>query len=61
MIDSVKKAVIPSQGACRLALPCASNSPREGEPGGRPRPRKSRDVRLTMEPVRIKGRKVACA
>ena len=36
----VKKPVRPSQGACRLALPCASSAPSEGEPGGRPKPRK---------------------
>ena len=25
---------MPSQGDCRLALPCAKSSPSEGEPGG---------------------------
>ena len=30
------KPVKPSQGACRLALPCCSNSPSEAEPGGSP-------------------------
>src|SRR5262245_16255335 len=55
------KAVMPSQGACRLALPCASNSPSEGEPGGKPRPRKSNAVSAVMEPDSLKGRKVSVA
>ncbi len=33
---TVKKPVMPSQGACRLLRPWLSNSPSEGEPGGRP-------------------------
>src|SRR5579862_4997744 len=40
MIASTKKAVRPSHGACRLALPWANNSPSDAEPGGRPNPRK---------------------
>src|SRR6185437_1466663 len=57
----VKKAVRPSQGACRLFLPCASSSPSDGEPGGRPKPRKSSEVRVVIEPVRMKGMKVMVA
>src|SRR5258707_3595789 len=53
---STKKAVRPSQGACRLDLPCASNSPSDGEPGGRPNPRKSSEVRVVIDPLRMKGR-----
>ena len=41
---------VPSQGACRLALPCASISPSDGEPGGKPKPRKSSEVRIVIEP-----------
>ncbi|GIS91334.1 MAG: hypothetical protein CM1200mP20_13750 [Pseudomonadota bacterium] len=44
------KPVRPSQGACRLALPCPSSSPREAEPGGRPIPRKSSAVSAVTEP-----------
>ena len=52
---------IPNHGACRLALPCASSSPREGEPGGNPKPRKSSAVKVVMEPERIKGINVIVA
>src|SRR5690606_19000255 len=52
------KPASPSQGACRLFLPCASSSPSEGEPGGRPKPRKSSEVRVVIAPLSIKGRKV---
>ena len=31
-----KKAVSPSHGAWRLSLPCASSSPSEADPGGKP-------------------------
>src|SRR5439155_3759504 len=58
---STKKAVRPSQGACRLDLPCASNSPSEGEPGGSPKPRKSSEVRVVIEPLRMNGIKVIVA
>src|SRR5690606_5107869 len=58
---STKKAVRPSQGAWRLALPCFSSSPSDGEPGGSPRPRKSREVRATIELLRMNGMKVRVA
>ena len=45
MIAMLKKPVSPSHGACTLAFPCDSNSPSDGEPGGRPKPRKSSAVR----------------
>src|SRR5256714_546728 len=61
MMATVKKPVSPSQGACTLALPWESSSPSEGEPGGRPKPRKSRAVRVMTEEDRIKGRKVMVA
>src|SRR5690606_40591202 len=59
--DRVINTEIPSQGACRLALACAISSPKDGEPRGSPKPRKSREVRVVMAPVRIKGIKVRVA
>ena len=55
------KAVMPSQGAWRFDLPWLRSSPRDGAPGGRPNPRKSKAVRVVMEPLRMKGRKVRVA
>src|SRR3546814_5611099 len=52
MIAMAKNPVRPSHGAWRLALPCASSSPSEAEPGGRPKPRKSSAVRVVIEPER---------
>src|SRR5690606_31669938 len=51
----------PSHGACRLFLPCDSSSPSDGEPGGRPKPRKSSAVSVVTEPPRMKGMKVSVA
>src|SRR5262249_35479609 len=53
MTASTRKPVMPSQGACRLALPWARISPREGDPGGSPKPRKSSEVSVVMEPFRM--------
>src|SRR5262249_33427220 len=61
MTASTTKAVMPSHGACKLALPCASNSPSEAEPGGRPKPRKSSEVSVVIEPFRMNGIKVKVA
>src|SRR5581483_3740050 len=61
MTASTAKAVTPSHGAWRLVLPCARISPSEAEPGGRPKPRKSSDVSVVMEPFRMKGRNVRVA
>src|SRR5688572_5251615 len=61
MIDIVKKAVSPSHGAWRLFLPCAIISPSDGEPGGMPKPRKSSEVSVAIEPDRMNGRKVNVA
>jgi hypothetical protein len=36
MIAKVKKAVKPSQGACRFCLACSDSSPSEGAEEGRP-------------------------
>src|SRR3984893_12502161 len=61
MIATAKKPVKPSQGACTLALACDSNSPSEGEPGGRPNPRKSSAVSVITDDDTMKGRKVMVA
>src|SRR5471030_2061268 len=61
MMARLKKAVKPSHGACRLFLPCSSNSPSDGEPGGKPSPRKSRLVSAVIEEVRMNGMKVMVA
>src|SRR5690606_32950276 len=55
---STVNEAMPSHGAWVLFLPCSSSSPSEGEPGGRPRPRKSSAVSEVMPPVRMNGRKV---
>src|SRR5258705_11767083 len=61
MIATEKKPVKPSHGACTLALPCDSNSPSDGEPGGRPKPRKSSAVSVITEDETMKGRNVMVA
>src|SRR5947207_14706843 len=61
MIATEKKPVKPSHGACTLALPCDSNSPSDGEPGGRPKPRKSSAVSVITEDDTMKGRNVMVA
>src|SRR6201747_2460204 len=61
MIATAKKPVKPSHGACTLALPCDSNSPSEGEPGGRPKPRKSSAVSVITEEETMNGRNVMVA
>ena len=61
MIEMTKNPVSPSHGAWMLSLPCASISPSEGEPGGRPKPRKSSEVSVVIEPLRMNGRKVSVA
>src|SRR3954454_7780594 len=61
MMATAKKPVKPSQGACTLALPCDSSSPSEGEPGGRPNPRKSSAVSVITDEDTINGRNVMVA
>src|SRR4029079_5551027 len=61
MIAMLKNPVSPSHGACTLAFPCASNSPSEGDPGGRPKPRKSSAVNVITDEDRINGRNVMVA
>ncbi len=54
----VKKTESPSQGAWRLFLLVARRDPKEGVPMGKPRPKKSRAVKVVMLAVRIKGTKL---
>src|ERR1700704_1740828 len=61
MMATAKKPVKPSHGAWTLALPCDSNSPSEGEPGGNPKPRKSSAVNVMTEEDTINGRNVMVA
>src|SRR3954471_12388461 len=61
MMATAKKPVKPSHGACTLALPCDSSSPREGEPGGRPKPKKSRAVSVITDEETMNGRNVMVA
>src|SRR4030095_7800576 len=56
-----KNPVKASHGACKFSLPCCSNSPSEGEPGGSPSPRKSSAVNVVTDPLSVNGRKVSVA
>src|ERR1700712_5073222 len=58
MMATAKKPVKPSHGACTLDLPCDSNSPSDGEPGGRPKPRKSSAVSVITDDDTMNGRNV---
>src|SRR5262245_8397117 len=53
--------VMPSQGAAKFDFPCSKSSPSEGEPGGRPKPKKSSAVKVVTELFSTKGRKVKVA
>src|SRR5882724_653748 len=61
MIATAKNPVKPSHGACTLALPCDSNSPSDGEPGGNPKPRKSSAVNVMTDEDTMNGRNVMVA
>src|SRR6202049_659515 len=61
MSATVKKPVNPSHGACTLALPCDSNSPSDGEPGGKPKPRKSSAVKVITDDDMMNGKNVMVA
>src|ERR1700681_4957671 len=61
MIATAKKPVKPSHGAWTLALPCDSNSPSDGEPGGNPKPRKSSAVSVITDDDTMNGRNVMVA
>ena len=58
MIAITKNPENPSHGACKFDFPCCISSPNEGDPGGKPYPRKSSAVRVVIEPVKINGRNV---
>src|SRR6516164_11855587 len=55
MMAMVKNPEIPSHGAWMFDLPCCSISPSDGEPGGRPKPRKSSAVSSMTAPDRMNG------
>ena len=61
MIARVKKLVSPSHGACKLFRAWITISPKEGEPGGSPKPRKSKAVRAVIAPHKLNGKKVMVA
>src|SRR6195952_2834588 len=61
MMATAKNPVKPSHGAWTLALPCDSNSPSDGEPGGRPKPRKSSAVSVITEDETMNGKNVMVA
>src|ERR1700719_4406176 len=61
MIATAKNPVKPSQGAWTLALPGDSNPPSEGEPGGKPKPRKSSAVSVITDDETMNGRNVMVA
>src|SRR3954470_6343385 len=61
MPATVRKPEKPSQGAWMLALPCLSSSPKDAEPGGSPKPRKSSAVSVMTEDDRMNGRNVMVA
>src|SRR6476661_10675135 len=61
MMATEKKPVKPSHGACTLALPCDNSSPSDGEPGGRPKPRKSSAVSVITDDDKMNGRNVMVA
>ena len=52
---------MPSHGAFRLALPWFKSSPREGDPIGKPKPKKSSPVKVVMDPASVNGIKVMVA
>src|SRR5260221_13804386 len=55
MIATEKKPASPSQGAWMLVLPCDNSSPSDGEPGGRPNPKKSREVSVITDVETMNG------
>src|SRR5262249_16115278 len=54
-------AVMPSHGHSGLPLPCRRIPPREGDPGGNSKPRKSRLAKALTEPARVNGKNVSVA
>ena len=57
----VKKLVKPSQGACKLFLPWLTISPKEADPGGNPKPKKSNPDKTVTAALKLKGKKVTVA
>ena len=57
-MPKVKKLVIPNHGACILFLPWFTISPKEAEPGGNPKPKKSKPESAVTEALKLNGRKV---
>ena len=60
-MPKVKKLVIPNHGACKLFLPWFTISPKEAEPGGNPKPKKSKPESAVTEALKLNGRKVTVA
>ena len=58
MRPRVKKLVIPNHGACKLFLPWFTISPNDADPGGSPKPKKSRPDKVVTDALRLKGKKV---
>ena len=58
MRPRVKKLVIPNHGACKLFLPWFTISPNDADPGGKPKPKKSRPDKVVTDALRLKGKKV---
>src|SRR5664279_1111666 len=61
MSAMTRKPVRPSQGAAKFDFPCNKSSPSEGDPGGRPKPKKSSAVKVVIELFKTKGRNVRVA
>src|SRR5690606_12936106 len=61
MVERLRQPVMPSQAARRCRWPWRRSSPSDGEPGGMPKPRKSRELSVVIEPFRMKGRNVRVA
>src|SRR5262249_42806119 len=61
MMATEKKPAKPSHGAWILPLACDNNSPSDGDPGGRPKPRKSSAVSVITDDDTMNGRKVMVA
>ena len=59
--DNVKKVVRPIHGLWGLFLPCDNSSPNDAVPAGRPKPRKSNEVKIITELLSINGINVKAA
>ena len=58
VMTSTAKVESDIHQASILVLPCESNSPKEGVPGGTPKPKKSKDVSDKMAALVRNGKKV---